>query len=91
MEKKIIADEALLAKIRTAADPAEICDADGKTVAVVVSPDFYKDVFLSWADSQLTAEMIAENRRAVAEGRVKTTAEVLAHLASLDRKQDGEA
>ena len=91
MENKIVADEALLAKIRTAADPAEICDSTGQTVAIVVSPAFYKDVFLSWADSQLTRQMIEENRRAVAEGWVKTTAEVLAHLAALDQKPTGGA
>jgi hypothetical protein len=91
MDKKIVADEALLAKIRNAGDPAELCDAGGNTVAVVVSPGFYKDVFLAWADSQLTPEMIEENRRAVAEGRVKTTAEVLAHLASLDRQPSAGA
>lgn len=91
MDTKFIADEALLAKIRTAGDPAELCDASGKTVAVVVSPAFYKEVFVGWADSQLTPEMIEENRRAVAEGRVQTTAEMLAHLASLDRNPSGGA
>jgi hypothetical protein len=91
MDNKIIADESLLAKVRATKGTAELCDASGTTVALLVPPDFYKEMFLAWADSQLTPEMIEENRRAVAEGRVLTTAQVLDRLAALDRVHGGGA
>lgn len=91
MDNKIIADDALLAKVRAAPDPVHLCDASGQEVAVVLSPDFYAEMLLAWSDTQLPAKVIEENRRAVAEGRVKTTAEVLEFLAALDQKPNGEA
>jgi hypothetical protein len=85
VEKKIVADLTLLAKVRAASSPAELCDENGATVAMVVSPEFYREIFSAWAESHLTPEMIAENRRCAAEGRTKTTAEVFARLDALDR------
>jgi hypothetical protein len=89
MDNKIVADESLLEKVRATRGTAELCDTAGTTVALLVAPDSYKEMFLAWADSQLTPDMIEENRRAVAEGHVLTTSQVLDRLAALDRAHGG--
>jgi hypothetical protein len=84
MEKKIIADEAMLAKIRTAADPAEICDPSGNTVAVVVSPGFYRDVLLAWANTQFDPEQAELAWQDYLKNGGRSTAEVFEWLKTLD-------
>src|SRR3954469_21709459 len=91
MDNTIVADESLIEKVRATQGTAELCDATGATVALLVPPAFFKELFLAWADSQLTREMLEENRRAVAEGRVLTTTQVLDRLAELDRAHGGRA
>jgi hypothetical protein len=91
MENKMVAAESLLEKVRATKGTAELCDASGTTVALLVPPDYFKEMFLAWADRQLTPEMMEENRRAVAEGRVLTTTQVLDRLADLDHARGGGA
>ena len=84
MEKKIVADEVLLAQIRTAADPAEICDSTGNTVAVVVSSGFYRDVLLAWANTQFDPEQAELAWQDYLKNGGRSTAEVFEWLKTLD-------
>ena len=58
---KIILDDALRAKLDLENGPAELCDAAGKAVAVVLAAEEYKRLVYDWAWAQFsTPESRAE-------------------------------
>jgi hypothetical protein len=92
METKIvISDENIRAKFLAAGGRAEVCDPSGQTVGVLISRSEYQDLKRAAGEVEFTPEYLAEISRCAAEGRYKTTAEVLAMLKRLDQALDGTA
>lgn len=67
---KVILDDALRAKLDLGNGPTELCDPDGKQVAVVLSAEEYKRLLydLAWAESS-TPEAEAERQASLEEVR----------------------
>lgn len=92
MEKKIVVlDEKLLDDVRAAGGRAELCDPAGQTVGVVLTPGEYRQMRRDAGEVEFTPEYLADIDRCVAEGRYKTTAQVLEMLARLDKALSGDA
>jgi len=92
MEKKIVvSDQALLLEVKAAGGRAELCDPAGHTVGVVLTAEEYKRMRRDAGEVEFTPEYFAEIDRCVAEGKYKTTAQVLEMLARIDKAIDGDA
>jgi hypothetical protein len=88
MDTRIVADEAFLAKVRAATSPAELCDASGKTVAVILTPDLFKDYLLAWADKEFDPERAELAWQDYLRNGGRSTSEVLEWLKTLDGTPD---
>lgn len=91
MEKKIVvSDDALLSEVKAAGGRAELCDPAGQTVGVVLTADEYQRMRHEAGEVEFTPEYLAEIDRCVAEGKYKTTAQVLDMLSRIDKAIDGD-
>jgi hypothetical protein len=88
--KIVVSDENLLSQVRAAGGRAELCDSAGHTVGVVMTPEEFKRMSHDAGEIEFTPEYLAEIDRCVAEGRYKTTAQVLEMLSRIDKAIDGE-
>jgi hypothetical protein len=85
MEKKIVvSDQEFLSKVVAAGGRAELCDTAGHTVGILLSTDEFRQMQSDAGEIEFTPEYLAEIDRCVAEGRYKTTAQVLDLLSRLD-------
>jgi hypothetical protein len=85
MEKKIVvSDQDFLSKVVAAGGRAELCDSTGRTLAMLVPADEFRQMRSDAGEIEFTPEYLAEIDRCIAEGRYKTTTQVLDLLARLD-------
>jgi hypothetical protein len=84
MDSKIVADEGLLAKVRGVTSPTVVCDASGNAVAVVMSPEQYKDLLLTGTGRHFQPELAERSWQYYLQNGGQSTAEVLAKLKTLD-------
>jgi hypothetical protein len=91
MNHKIVADEGLLAKVRGGPGTKFLCDALGEPVAIVLSPDDYKNLVLAGPDRRFDPELAEEAWQDYQQNGGCTTAEVLDYLKTLDRALDGSS
>jgi hypothetical protein len=85
MEKKIVvSDQDFLSKVVEAGGRAELCDSTGRTVGMLVPTEEFRQMRSDAGEIEFTPQYLAEIDRCVAEGRYKTTAQVLDLLARLD-------
>jgi hypothetical protein len=89
--KIVVSDENLLSQVRAVGGRAELCDSAGHTVGVVLTADEYKRMRRQAGEVEFTPEYLAEIDRCVAEGKYKTTAQVLDMLARIGKAIDGDA
>jgi hypothetical protein len=78
---RIVLDEATSDKLTQVADGAELCDATGRTLGFftpLANRALYEGVECPLSEEEL------QQREKETEGRTYTTAEVLAHLKSLE-------
>ncbi len=83
--RKITLDDDLKTKLGDLNDEIALCDAAGKIVACVVPPG-HREMLYRMAADLFDDEEAEQARREYREGGGKTTAEVLAHLAELERQ-----
>jgi hypothetical protein len=92
MEKKIVvSDQNLLSQVAAAGGRAELCDPSGHTLGILLTAAEYRQMRRDAGEVEFTPEYLAEVDRSVAEGRYKTTAEVLELLGRLDKALAGDA
>ena len=83
--RKITLDHDLRAKLGDLSGEVALCDADGNIVAFIMPPG-HRDMMYRMAANLFDDEELEAARREYAEHGGKTTAEVLAHLAELERE-----
>ena len=83
--EKVIVDKEMLAKLRNLQRPLELCDEQGHKLATV-QPDPSRDREL-WRTIEIpvSEEELQLAEQQMREGKGHTTAEVLAHLKSLEK------
>ena len=81
---KVTLDPSSLAKLERVPDGTEICDSTGKTLGIFLSPEAYKQMAYAWARLDFDEDLARQAEDDYRAGRVKTTAEVLEQLKSLD-------
>lgn len=88
---KVVIDAEFRSKLNFALGSVELCDEAGNTVAHAVHPELYERLLYAWAREEFDREE-RENPDTgdELEGSL-TTAEVLEHLARLDRDASGAA
>jgi predicted transcriptional regulator len=84
--RKITLDDDLLAKLGDLADEIALCDVAGNVVACVVPPG-HREMLYDMAAALFADAKPVDGLREYKEGRFKTTAEVLARLKSLERRE----
>lgn len=84
--RKITLDDDLRAKLGDLSDEIALCDADGNVLACVVPPD-HREMMYDLATALFHDAEPVDGLRAYKDGRCKTTAEVLARLKSLERRE----
>lgn len=67
----------LSAKLAASGDPVELCDEAGAMTRVAVSPDFYREMMLAWAERQFDPAALESARN---EPGGMSTAEAVAYL-----------
>jgi len=80
---KVILDQAMLAKLQFLKEPLELCDEAGRTLALLtpkVGNSKYEGVEIPVSEKEL--QLIEKE---LERGKCFTTAEVLAHLQSLEK------
>jgi len=77
---KVILDEATRARLDGKGNPLEVCDEQGRTVAVVLPPDLYREMIRAWAKELFKDEDLERARAEYREQGGYTTEEVLARL-----------
>jgi hypothetical protein len=91
MEKKIVvSDQDFLSQVVAAGGRAELCDPAGHTVGILLTTEEYSQMRRDAGEVEFTPEYLAEINRCVAEGRYKSTAQVLDLLARLDKALAGD-
>ena len=86
MEKKIVVfDQNLLSQVEAAGGRAELCDPAGHTLGILLTAAEYRQMRRDAGEVEFTPEYLAEINRCVAEGRYKTTAQVLGMLDRIDK------
>jgi hypothetical protein len=88
MNHKIVADEGLLAKVRGGPGTKFLCDAQGEPVAIVLSPEQYKNLILAGPDRQFDPELAERAWQDYQRNGGSSTAEMLDFLKTLDRSVD---
>ena len=84
MDSKIVVDEGLLSKVRGVTGPTMVCDTSGNAVAVVMSPERYKDLLLIGPDKRFNSELAERAWEDYLKNGGQSTADVLARLKFLD-------
>ncbi len=79
---QVIVDETLLSKLHNLTEPLELCDGAGHVLGRVV-PAFDLSQYEPWEPEFSEEELRAEEE---SDAKRYTTAEVLAHLKSLERR-----
>jgi hypothetical protein len=85
---KLILDEALRAKLGQVNGEVELCDASGQRVGYFLSPDAYMKLLYARAKAEITDEELEEAREEYRKHGGVTTAQLLAHLKSLDEERN---
>ncbi|HJZ92467.1 MAG TPA: hypothetical protein VKE40_16440 [Gemmataceae bacterium] len=88
MDTRIVADEALLSKVREMTAPTQLCDANGNTVAVVVPPGLYRDLLLTWSDAHFDPEFAERSWQDYLKNGGRSTAEIFELLKNLEEAKD---
>jgi hypothetical protein len=83
--KKIIIDRKTLAKLKHLEEKAEFCDESGVTLGYF-KPTDDRDIYKNTKVPKLSRKELKEIEREMNEGRFFTTAQVLAHLRSLEKR-----
>ena len=84
--EKIIVDKDMLAKLRDLRQSLELCDEQGHTLATV-QPDPSRDrEFLRTVEVPISEEELQRIESEIGKVKGYTTAEVLAHLKSLEKQ-----
>jgi hypothetical protein len=81
---KLILDEATKAKLSQVSGEVELYDAAGQKVGHFLTPDAYQKRMYDIAKAMVSDEELEEAREDYRKNGGVTTAEVLAHLRSLD-------
>jgi hypothetical protein len=89
--KIVISDQSVLDAVRSVTQRAELYDPAGRQVGVVLSPQQYEQMRQEAGEIEPTPEFLEQVRQDVAAGRTKSTHEVLAMLARIERALSGEA
>jgi hypothetical protein len=84
--RQITLDDDLRAKLGDLSDEIALCDADGRVVAYVMAPQ-YREAMYDMAANLVSDEELRAASREYAEKGGLTTAQVLAHLQSLDHPE----
>jgi PHD/YefM family antitoxin component YafN of YafNO toxin-antitoxin module len=88
---KVILDDALRAKLDLEADVTELCDADGKPVAYVLSAEEYRALCYAWAHAEAsTPEAQAEikaSEEAYARGECISSEQLFAEIDAFVRRR----
>jgi predicted transcriptional regulator len=88
--RKITLNDDLKAKLGDLNDEIALCDAAGNVVACVVPPG-HREVLHDMAAALFDDAEPVDGLRQYKAGRFKTTAEVLAHLRSLETREEQRA
>jgi|HubBroStandDraft_6_1064221.scaffolds.fasta_scaffold2517896_2 hypothetical protein len=88
---KVILDDELKAKLGEVKGEVELCDAEGRTVAYVLDPEWHRTMLYAWAKAQFSAEVAEGARQDYRKNGGMTTAQVLEYLKSLDEPKAGGA
>ena len=84
---KVIIDQALRSQLTKLSDQAELCDESGRTLGYFLPPEAYLKFLYAQAKTEVTEEELEEARQDYKKRGGVTTAEILAHLRSLDRQE----
>jgi hypothetical protein len=82
---KITIDKETLAKLRELREQSEFCDEHGATLGVFQPAPSRDRSLLRDMDVPVTAEDMQQIEKEIQAGKFYTTAEVLAHLQSLEK------
>jgi hypothetical protein len=84
--EQVTLDAEAASKIGNAKGQVVLADQAGKVLGVVVRPDEYDRMTLALMSREPTAEELEASRASYREKGGWTTAQVLAHLAEIERK-----
>jgi hypothetical protein len=88
---KIILDDALRAKLDLENGPAELCDAAGKPVAVVLAAEEYNNILYAWAHAAASTPEAEADRQIAWEqhlrGESLSSAQLFAEIEAFVRKR----
>jgi hypothetical protein len=87
--EKVVLDPTLGAKLRDLDGEAELCDESGRKLGVFLTPDAYMRLLYDAAKGWFSDEETAQAREDYRKNGGVTTAELLAHLRSLDNQPGG--
>jgi hypothetical protein len=90
MDNKIVADEGLLATVRGVTGPTVVYDANGNAVAVVMSPERYRDLLLTGPATRFRPELAERAWQDYLQNGGDSTAEVVEMLKRLDGAPDAK-